>query len=113
MIAHFTGMVQALQVKGDGVNLVLWVNNSLFSEMTRLCKCFPRVRNISYYVSLRSEFLVVISGCDFRYVFHTKTMFGSSLPPVVLFMLFVVCLRIVVSNTYYVVFLVFFALCLM
>jgi len=46
-----------------------------------------------------------------------KTMFGSSLPPVgcgkvhVLFTLFVVCLRVVMSDMCCVVFLFFFVLC--
>jgi hypothetical protein len=49
--------------------------------------------------------------CDVRYDFRIKSMLGSSLPPVVyrvvlvLFTLFVLCLRIVVSNIYCVVFL--------
>ena len=53
--------------------------------------------------------------CSLR--FPQKTMFGSSLPPVVcrsvhvLFTLFCVCLHIVVSNTYCVVF--FFVLCIL
>jgi hypothetical protein len=40
-----------------------------------------------------------------RYDFHIKTMFGSSLPPVFVFFVYVifVCLRIVMSNTYYIV----------
>ena len=53
--------------------------------------------------------------CDIRYDFSMNRMFGSSLPPVVwthvLFTLFVLCLRIVVSNTYWVVF--FFVLCIL
>ena len=55
--------------------------------------------------------------CDVPYDFSMKRMFGSSLPPVVwrwshvLFTLFVLCLPIVVSNTYCVVF--FFVLCIL
>jgi hypothetical protein len=53
-----------------------------------------------------------VLSCDVRYDFRIKTMFGSSLHTVVqvvgeayvLFTLFCVCLRIVVSNTYYVLF---------
>jgi len=45
------------------------------------------------------------SCCDVRYDFRINTMFGSSLPPVVCISVICVCLRIVVSNTYCVVFL--------
>jgi len=56
----------------------------------------------------------LISMFDVRYDFRIKPMFGSSLPPVVACRGFIyivitlcicVCLRIVVSNTYCVVFL--------
>jgi len=55
--------------------------------------------------------------CNVRYDLRMKTMFGSSLPPVgcgkvhVLFTLFVVCLRVVMSDMCCVVFLFFFVLC--
>jgi hypothetical protein len=55
----------------------------------------------SYYVSLRSLFCFVMLRIS-----H-KTLFGSSLPPV-LFTLFAFCLRIVMSNTYCVAFCVLF-----
>jgi hypothetical protein len=66
----------------------------------------------SYYVST-----FWVSCCDVCYDFRLKTMFGSSLPPVVCMwahvlvtlFVFVCCLRIVVSNTYCVVFLFCFS----
>ena len=59
-------------------------------------------------VVLLCVFMFWVLCCDVRYNFHVKTMFDSSLPPVVcrrahvLFTLFAicVCLRIVVFNTY-------------
>jgi hypothetical protein len=56
---------------------------------------------LSYYVSLCSEFRVVM--CNVQCI---KTMFGSSLPPIIcrkvhdLFTLFGACLRILLCNTY-------------
>jgi len=61
-------------------------------------------------------FTYIVPCCDVRYDFHIKTMFGSSLLPVicrmdhVLFTLFVLALRIVVPNTSCVVFLFCFCL---
>jgi len=66
---------------------------------------------LSYYVST-----CCVPWCDVRYDFHIKTMLGS-LPRVVCigFMSFLryvcVCLRIVVSNTYCVVFFCLFVFC--
>jgi hypothetical protein len=54
----------------------------------------------------------LIPCCDVRYDFSIKTMFCSSLPPVVahvLFTLFFVCWRLVASNTYCLVFLFYFS----
>ena len=63
---------------------------------------------LSYYVSIykRSEFCVVLSVTCYN--FRIKTMFGSSLPPVVcecscFIYVICVCLRIEVSNAYCVV----------
>ena len=64
---------------------------------------------LSYYVST-----CWVPWCDVRYHFRIKTMLGSSLPPPVvcmfvwgssLFYAMSVCLRIVMSNTYCIVFL--------
>ena len=67
---------------------------------------------LSCYVSLRSEFRVVMSVTDFP----ITTMFGSSFPPVIfrrahgcLIYVICVCLRIVVSTKYCVVFLLYFS----
>ena len=77
--------------------------------------CFAHLFSLfvfSYYVSVRSQFRVVMSVTTVT----SKTMFGSSLPPVIY--VICVCLRIVVSNTYcvatFVLFLLFFVfvLCL-
>ena len=54
---------------------------------------------------------MAVPCCGVRSDFSIKTMFGSSFPPVVcrcLFYVICVCLRIVVSNTYRVVFFVLF-----
>ena len=55
-------------------------------------------------------FTFLVPCCDVRYDFHIKTMFGSSLPPVVRERVHIyVCLRIAVSNIQCCVFL--FCLC--
>ena len=76
--------------------------------------CCPGCRVHTWFHN-KCVFTFWVLCCDGRYDFHTKTMFGSSLPPVVcrrvdvLFTLFVFpC--VVVSNTYCVVFLFCFSL---
>ena len=71
--------------------------------------------NNNIYFHNKCVFTFWVLCCDVLHDFHTKTMFGSSLPPVVgrrpyvLFMLFVFAC-VVVSNTYCVVFLFCFSL---
>jgi len=63
------------------------------------------------------EIAIQLESSKWIYDFRIKTMFGSYLPPVIcrkahlLFTFFCVCLRIVVSNAYYVVFLFWFSSC--
>ena len=66
---------------------------------------------VVFFVVLLCVFMFWVLCCDVRYDFCIKTMFGSSLPPVVcnsthvLNTVICVCLRVVVSNIYSVVFL--------
>ena len=82
--------------------LLTIVEHPGFFSCVRVAHLFS-LRVLSYYVFLR---------CDVRYDFGIKPIFGSSLPPVVcrrahvIFTLFV-CVRIVVSNTYCIVCVVF------
>ena len=61
-----------------------------------------------FYVVLLCVFTFWFPCCDVQYDFRIKTMFSSSLPPVVcrrthVLYVICVCLRLVVSNTYGVV----------
>jgi hypothetical protein len=69
---------------------------------------------IFFFFVLFWVFTFLLLCCDVSCDFRIKTMFGSSLPPVVckeescLINVICVCLCIVVSNTYCVVFLIYF-----
>ena len=87
-----------------------------FSQMVimKKIKCISiSNRNVPFFfgVVLLCVFTFRVPCCNVRYDFRIKTVFGSSLPPVFfvggscLIYVICVCLRIVVSNTYCVVFL--------
>jgi hypothetical protein len=66
----------------------------------------------SFYYFLRCPIMwLYVLCCDIPYGFCMETMFGSSLPPVVCSLIYVICLcfRLVMSNTYCVVFLLCFS----
>ena len=74
-----------------------------------LCTVFKDIHTKSIVQIIRlllCVFALWVPFCDDHYDLHIKTMFGSSLLPVVcLIYIICVCLRIVVFNTYCVVFL--------
>ena len=82
-----------------------WVHLWVFGEV-RIANIF-----LVFCVILLCVFTLLVPYNDVRYDFRIKTMLGLSLPPLVcrrLIYFICVCLRIVVSNTYCVVFLVLF-----
>ena len=101
-------------------SLYIWVTRRMcYKKPSRAPEFTPKVfwwgpYCPSFYLFVLSYY---VSTYWVRYDFRIKTMLGLSLPPVVCmgFMFFLryvcVCLRIVVSNTYCVVFLFLFVLC--
>jgi hypothetical protein len=62
----------------------------------------PRCRVLVVYFVLLFIFTFLVPCCDSRYDVHIWTMFGSSLPPVVCRMSFVICVCFVHSGAQHV-----------
>ena len=99
-----------IKMKISNLALMMWGGGSGITSSSKLVVYSYNLPNSQHIYTFR------VPCCDVCYDFCIKTMFGSSLPPVVCkrahcltYLLFVFVCAIVVSNTYGIVFLFYFS----